>query len=372
MKDNEMKRFFSVRHARILIVFIATSLSLLVVTSFRAYPQEIIGLWHFDEIFTDSSGVKTTPDSSSHSNTGTLMPLGSAPLLATGKFGSAISFSGIDQWVDCGATVDDSINTELTLEAWINYDGDPRRYLFILSNDYTLGTKKGYDFFLWPGYGGSVFADIGTLACGRVHYAMPFDSEWHHVLATWDGSTVKLYVDGNLVASFPLSGTYFDPGKDTYIGKFNFPGYAYYPNGMIDEVRIYNYALPEDMIENHASGYYEYSIDIKPGSDPNSINLGEQGKLPVAILGSLDLDVTQIDPATIMLGDAGLATRGKAAKLAYSFEDVNEDGYTDLVAHFNVQELGLTETTTSLTLIANLFGGLGINGTDSVRIVPPQ
>ena len=126
------------------------------------------------------------------------------------------------------------------------------------------------------------------------------------------------------------------------------------------------------MIQNHANGFYECSIDIKPGSDPNSINLGEQGNLPVAILGSFDLDVTQINPNSIMLGSAGLATRGKKEKLAFACDDVNNDGYTDLVAHFLVQELELAESDTSLTLIAELFNGFGILGIDSVRVVPPQ
>lgn len=331
----------------------------------------IVGLWHFDEIFTDGIGVQTTPDSSGQYNTGTLMPPGLEPPLAPGMFNTALSFNGTDQWVDCGATVDDSITTELTLEAWIKDDGNIGNNFFIISNDLTYTTKKGYDFFLW--YDGRLYADVGTGVLGRVSYLMPGDTLWHYVAVTWDGSTVTLYFDGDPVGIAPHTGSYSDPDKNTYVGKINWPpNYYPYPNGMLDEVRIYNYALSEEMIENHANGYYEYSIDIKPDSDPNSINLGEQGKLTVAILGSLDLDVTQIDPATIMLGDAGLATRGKTQKYAYSYEDVNEDGYTDLVAHFNVQDLGLNETTTSLTLLANLWSGFGITGTDSVRVVPPQ
>jgi hypothetical protein len=118
-------------------------------------------------------------------------------------------------------------------------------------------------------------------------------------------------------------------------------------------------------------------IDIKPGSYPNSINMGENGNLPVAILGSETFDVTTIDPASIMLGTVDMTTRGsaKAPKLAYSFEDVNEDGYVDLIAFFSVPELVaegvLTETTTELTLTANLYDGTPITGTDSVRVVPP-
>ena len=76
-------------------------------------------------------------------------------------------------------------------------------------------------------------------------------------------------------------------------------------------------------------------IDIKPGSDPNSINFGEHGLLPVVILGSQDLDVTTIVPETIAIGVVNLASRGskKAPKLAYSYETV-DDGYTNMMVFF--------------------------------------
>jgi len=120
-------------------------------------------------------------------------------------------------------------------------------------------------------------------------------------------------------------------------------------------------------------------IDIKPGSDPNSINLGDKGVLPVAILGSEGFDVYTIDLAKpITLGGTEVTTRGseKAPKLAVSFEDVNDDGHMDLMTFFSVQTLvingALDETTTELMLEAETTGGVLIQGTDSVRIVPPE
>ena len=124
------------------------------------------------------------------------------------------------------------------------------------------------------------------------------------------------------------------------------------------------------------------TIDIKPGSDPNSVCLSDQGLLPVAILGTTDFDTTTIDPTTLELGGADLATRGpaKAPKLAYSFEDVSgelgvPDGIPDMMVFFGVQDLiqagALDETTTELALTATLLDGTPIVGTDSVRVVPP-
>ncbi len=122
----------------------------------------------------------------------------------------------------------------------------------------------------------------------------------------------------------------------------------------------------------------QVAVDIKPGSDPNSINLGEGGLLPVVVLGSETLSVDAIDPETIRLGGVGINLRGsaKAPKIAFSVEDIDNDGFVDIVAFFSVQELvtlgALTSTSTELELTGCLWDGTKIIGVDSVNPVPPS
>lgn len=111
------------------------------------------------------------------------------------------------------------------------------------------------------------------------------------------------------------------------------------------------------------------NVDIKPGSDNNSINLGSDGVVPVAILGSADFDVSTIDPSTVTLSGASLKLKGKSGN-AGSLTDVNGDGYMDLVVQVYTDELDLVAGSTEATVSGETYDGLSVVGEDSVTIVP--
>lgn len=111
------------------------------------------------------------------------------------------------------------------------------------------------------------------------------------------------------------------------------------------------------------------SIDIKPGEYPNTINLGSNGVVPVAILSTMIFDATQVDPLTVTLASAPVALKGKGTPMAV-IKDVNGDGLLDLLVHVETEALQLSETDTEAILLGMTFGGEHIVGRDSVRIVP--
>ncbi len=111
------------------------------------------------------------------------------------------------------------------------------------------------------------------------------------------------------------------------------------------------------------------SIDIKPDSDPNSINLGSKGNIPVVIFSTDIFDATTVDPATIMLAGAGVLERGKKGDLMASFEDIDEDGLLDLILHIDTQGLLLSDGDLEAQLTGETFDGLSILGTDAVNLV---
>jgi len=118
-----------------------------------------------------------------------------------------------------------------------------------------------------------------------------------------------------------------------------------------------------------AAKVIEVCIDIKPGSDPNSINLGAEGGVPVAILTTADFDAALVDEFSLTLSGSAVRLKGKSDK-AGSLEDVDGDGDLDLVVQFYIDELALEEGATEAVLEGLTVDGTPIIGRDSVRVVP--
>jgi hypothetical protein len=117
-------------------------------------------------------------------------------------------------------------------------------------------------------------------------------------------------------------------------------------------------------------------IDIKPGSYPNCFNIDGKGVVPVAILGSAELDVMTIDTSTLNFAGMAVLVRGKKGPMCH-YEDVSgdftnpegaPDGYTDLVCQFE-DNPEYWESDASTAEITGLFNdGVPFYGIDEICI----
>ena len=124
-----------------------------------------------------------------------------------------------------------------------------------------------------------------------------------------------------------------------------------------DEDREFVHAsVAQSFLIEHSSVIKPVAIDVKPGGEPTC-----GGAVPVAILGSDTLDVTQVDPAT--LSYEGLDVRQREnASLKCRVEDVNRDGYDDFLCQYQ-------DTTTTGLLTGALLDGTPIEGYDTICVV---
>ncbi|MGE5293551.1 MAG: hypothetical protein ACM3VT_01855 [Solirubrobacterales bacterium] len=200
----------------------------------------------------------------------------------------------------------------------------------------------------------------------------------------------EVYVNGTLMGSDgEVQGACTDNEEWSTVKSYTLTGLHAGDNTV--GVIVRNYARPDSSPTLNPTGLIyeivvEYDgpltvgIDIKPGSYPNAININGNGVIPVAILGSATLDVSQIDPATLLFGGLNVKTKNNGA-LQCSIADVSgdfttpqgaPDGYPDLVCQFADVDGSVFQGQDTATLTGNLyaqFGGTPIQGSDTIKLV---
>ena len=200
-----------------------------------------VGVWTLDE----GSGTHVT-DGSGNGNNGVLS---GGVSWVPGISGSALSFDGSTGEVKVADNTVLEPASTVTVSAWIKHAGSPGSFSYVVAKgangciaaSYGLytGPDGGLEFYVSQSHG-SVYA---RSADAGQHV---WDGQWHLAVGTYDGSTVRLYIDGVEVGSgTPWAGSleYLLPSSnDFYIG--NYPGCADHEFlGAIDDVMVWNRTL---------------------------------------------------------------------------------------------------------------------------------
>jgi hypothetical protein len=197
----------------------------------------LVAAFGFDEI----SGT-TVADASGLGQTGTVS---GATRTAAGRYGGALSFDGVDDWVTIPDSVALDLTTGMTIEAWVFPRSSSGWRTAMLKE-----TADGLAYGLYAhngaagpaGYINTGGSDQGAAAAA----SLPLNS-WTHVATTYDGATLRLFVNGTQVASRAVAGSLRTSTSPLRIGGNAVWGE--YFSGMLDEVRIYNRALSTSEIQ---------------------------------------------------------------------------------------------------------------------------
>jgi chitodextrinase len=284
----------------------STTSAPVVVNVSNVTPPGLVAAYSFDE----SSG-NTVNDSSGFANTGTISGATRLP----GKFGSGLFFDGKTSVV----TVPDSnsldLTTGMTLEAWVKPD--------VLDTWESLLFKETTNNDVYSLYAstdaGAPQAQIFTAGASQPvtgPSALPLNA-WSYVTATYDGSNIRLYVNGTQVASVPQTGPISTSNGVLHMGT-NSVFHEYY-TGEMDEVRIYNRALSATEIQ--ADMRRGITPDTTPptvtGKTPAAGSTGVSVGTPLTATFNESMDATSLSPSSFVVTDS----QGNVAPGTVSYDD---------------------------------------------------
>jgi Concanavalin A-like lectin/glucanases superfamily/Domain of unknown function (DUF2341) len=190
--------------------------------------------------FNEGSGTVVN-DASGNGNNGII---NGATWTTSGKYGDALNFNGTNALVTINNATSLQLTTGMTLEAWV--------YPTVIGTWWGDVIYKGNDNYYLEGtsYPSGFPAMGGTLPAAPPLYgtAVLALNTWAHLAATYDGATMRLYVNGVQVASRAQTGAFETSTNPLQIGGDSI--YGQYFTGRIDEVRIYNRALSAAQIQS--------------------------------------------------------------------------------------------------------------------------
>jgi CSLREA domain-containing protein len=194
-------------------------------------PTEMVSWW-------DGSGSAPTANDIADGNNGTLQ---GGAAFAPGKVGQGFSFTSPGDDILVPHNANQNTGAEITVDAWIKPANIVTGNASII-NKRTVANAEGYTLELTNTGNG---LDFETTTSGGVFSATSAAvltaNVWQHVAATYDGTTIKIYLNGVEVATAPANGAINAVTSDLVIGR-NIVNGATFP-GLIDEVELFNRAL---------------------------------------------------------------------------------------------------------------------------------
>lgn len=157
----------------------------------------------------------------------------------------ALNFDGVDDKVTITGSSSLQLNKSLTYSAWIKWNGFGNNFQSIITNGNSNNSIR--------------IINDGGVSDNKVYFQLnvsgsainltsnkTIDSSWHHIVGTFDGYNMNLYIDASLVNSTTKLGDVMGVNGVNYIGTNGTTGSFF--NGTIDEVKIFNFALNDSEV----------------------------------------------------------------------------------------------------------------------------
>lgn len=202
--------------------------------------EGLLGYWTFDGKHTDWGSTFKILDVSGNGFHGTTTVATSSAVI--GKVGQALSFNGaVGDYVSLGTSPSLTPSSAITMAAWVKSTDGVLAQRIIDKDTYFLRIQLGTNL--------RCSIDTGTATSFTTTSNPIVPNTWQHVVCTWDGQNIRIYVDGLPVVDSPVAktGTMTDNGLQLRIG--NSPSGTLPFFGVIDDVRLYSRALSAEEVK---------------------------------------------------------------------------------------------------------------------------
>jgi serine/threonine protein kinase/tetratricopeptide (TPR) repeat protein len=188
----------------------------------------------------DTAKGRIVEDSSGNQLNATLV--GDAQIVNDPIRGTVLGLDGDGDWVDCQDNLRFDVTQENTISIWVHVSGFDTPYQTLIAKaDSAWRISRDRD-------GNTIHFACGEGATPLVRGSHPVDDgRWHHIVATCKGPVLSLYMDGQFDHSMSIEGR-MSPNQTPLLIGANAERPGREMKGLIDEVRIYNYALDANAV----------------------------------------------------------------------------------------------------------------------------
>jgi hypothetical protein len=204
--------------------------------------EGLVGWWTFDE----EPDAPVTLDYSGHRLGGTLLKAARVP----GRAGSALACTGGCVVVPSHPLL--SLTNALSIECWVQTDSAGQKNKWMVNRVFGGGVDTGYRLGVLDGH--PCFEIPLTAWSHNLKAAAPLATgRWVHLAGTFDGKTMRIYVDGKEQGAMARPGPVKPNAFHLVLGNYEV-GHPSHFTGLLDDVRLYNRALTPDEIHAHSTG----------------------------------------------------------------------------------------------------------------------
>ena len=281
------------------------------------YPGQVladgaIGYWRLNE-----SGGTSVTDRSGHGLSGVATSSGVTWQQAGAVAGdTAASFDGTSGGIMAPAYAV-QLTSALTAEVWVKTTNTSEWQTLV---DHGFSGGEAWGLFLLSGVPRLEVQNPGNSTTAVMAPASVSDGQWHHIAGTWDGTTLRMYVDGVLGGTGSFAAPLLTTEQPIGIGQYPYTDGGFRLDGSLDDVAIYARALTGAEIAQHyalglaaatatGSGVVAYAVAANPTSAARSATLTLGGETVTVTQAAwvAPTCTTTVNPSSVASGAAGAA-----------------------------------------------------------------